>query len=170
VLIDAGSMLHRCQLRGTWPQPPVEPVLAAVSEESLQHPKSAFAAVHAGLVWATAGKADELDRLAAYVRSAMGSVSDVVATVLDGLRAQVEGRHVDAVALLSAALPRLERVGGSLAQRSVINEALLRSLIDSGQHEEARRWLVTTMESGRTVHWIPPELADAVPGAPPSAG
>ena len=160
VLVDAGSMLHRCQLRGTWPEPPVSRVLEAATEQSLRHPVSAFAALHAGLAWATAGNSEELDLLAHDVRARMGATSAVVGTILDGLRAQVEGRHSDAVALLTAALPRLEQVGGSLAQRSVINETLLRSLIDSGQHEEARRWLAATMESGRLVHWIPAELAD----------
>jgi hypothetical protein len=105
---------------------------------------------------------DELAALSAYARDTFDTGPDVLAPVLDGLRAQVEGRHADAVELIRGALPQLERIGGSLAQRSVIDEALLRSLVECGRLDEARRSLAEQMDAGRAVHWVPRELSDLV--------
>lgn len=163
VLVDAGSMLHRCQLRRVWENDlPTDQLISAASTELLQRPPSAFAALHAGLAWAVAGKTDELAALIEYTTGAFACSADVLVPVLEGLQAQVEGRHSAAAELIQQGLPQLERVGGSIAQRGVIHEALVRSLVDCGRLEEARRHLVHQMDSGRTVHWVPRELATPV--------
>ena len=160
VLVDAGSMLHRCQLRQVWQTNlPTDQLISAASTELLRRPPSAFAALHAGLAWAVAGEADELAELISYAGDAYDCSSEVLVPVLEGLRAQVEGRHEAAAELIQRALPQLERIGGSIAQRGVVHEALLRSLVDCGQLDEARRQLVRQMDSGRTIHWVPRELA-----------
>ena len=63
--------------------------------------------------------------------------------------------------LIGQALPHIERLGGSIAQRGVIHEALVRSLVDCGRLDDARQHLAQQMDSGRTVHWVPRELAPA---------
>lgn len=164
VLVDAGSMLHRCQLRKAWELDlPTDQLLSAASADLLRHPPSAFAALHAGLAWAVAGRPDEIAALSRHAMTAFGCGADVLVPVLDGLRAQVEGRHDDAVALITRGLPHLERLGGSIAQRSVVHETLIRSLVDSGRLDDARQALVDQMESGRTVHWVPRELVAPAP-------
>ena len=123
-------------------------------------PPSAFAALHAGLAWAVAGECDELEALTRYAESAFDCGPDVLVPILDGLRAQAEGRPEVAAERLEAGLPHIERLGGSIAQRGVLHEALVRSLVDCGRLDDARRHLTDQMDSGRTVHWVPRELAD----------
>ena len=48
--------------------------------------------------------------------------------------------------MLSDALPRLVRVGGSAAQREVVQEALLYFLVRSGDADGARRILADRLE------------------------
>jgi tetratricopeptide (TPR) repeat protein len=160
VLVDAGSMLHRCQLRHVWEVDlPTDQLIEAASAELLRRPPSAFAALHAGLAWAVAGDADELGALIRYATGAFSCSADVLVPVLQGLLAQVEGRHSTAADLIQRALPRLDRLGGSIAQRGVVHEALLRSLVDCGRLDEARQELTRELDRGRTVHWVPRELA-----------
>lgn len=161
VLVDAGSMLHRCQLHQVWEiDLPTDQLIGAASTALLRRPPSAFAALHAGLAWAVAGEADELAALARYAGKSFDCGSEVLMPILDGLRAQVEGRHEAAAHLIGAGLPQVERLGGSIAQRGVLHEALVRSLVDCGRLDDARRHLARQMDSGRTVHWVPRELAD----------
>ena len=160
VLVDAGSILHRCQLRQVWEiDLPTDQLIEAASPTLMHQPPSAFAALHAGLAWAVAGAADELASLTRYARTTFECGPEVLVPILDGLRAQVEGRHEAAAELIGAGLPHIERLGGSIAQRGVLHEALVRSLVDCGRLDDARRHLTLQMDSGRTVHWVPRELA-----------
>lgn len=160
VLVDAGSMLHRCQLRQVWQLDlPTDELISAASMDLMRRPTSAFAALHAGLAWAVAGDVEELAALTRYATDAFPCGPAVLAPILHGLRAQCEGRHDAAADLIGQGLPHLERLGGSLAQRSVVDEAFLRSLVDCGRLDDARQQLARQMDSGRAVHWLPAELS-----------
>jgi len=64
-----------------------------------------------------------------------------VATVCDALLAAGERRWGDAARLLSDVLPGLPRLGGSAAQREIVEETLLFCLVSDGQAEHARALL-----------------------------
>jgi hypothetical protein len=153
-LVDAASLLWRwrvttgeCWGLDTGPLPPVEPVLAAVGRELLHEPGTPFTAVHAALALAAAEDAEGLSRLATHCQVSPDPVmQSVVAPICDALLALGEGFHPAAAALLTGVLPRLDEVGGSAAQREVVEDTLLYCLRRSGQDEPARDILATRLQ------------------------
>jgi hypothetical protein len=61
----------------------------------------------------------------------------VAAPLCDGLVAVVEQRFDDAVGLIRPLLGRLTPIGGSLAQREVVEDTYLYALVGAGRCEEA---------------------------------
>ncbi|MGC4109588.1 MAG: FAD/NAD(P)-binding protein [Nocardioides sp.] len=151
-LIDSASLLWRWVVTtsgwdaaagtsafpGETAPPPVESVLDAVGSELVDHPETAFVALHAALALAAAG---DLPRLAALRAHCQGtsdlSVRTTVASVCEALLAAGEQRWGEAARLLSEVLPGLPRVGGSAAQREIVEETLLYCLVSDGQAERA---------------------------------
>ena len=146
-LIDSGSLLWRWRMTTSEAAPPVQPVLDAVDVDLVERPQTPFVALHAAI--ALAG-ADEHARLAALARHCRSSsepaVRTVVATVCDALLAAGEERWADAVALLDDVLPVLVQVGGSAAQREVVEETLLYCLVAVGAAERAGALLDARLE------------------------
>lgn len=118
--------------------PPVEPVLAVVDRGLLVTPATPFVAMHAAMSLAAAGDADGLGRLRSQCAGAVdATVQAVVVLACDGFLAMLEERWGDAVGHLRAAQPTLVKVGGSAAQRDVVEETLLFCLVNDGQVEQA---------------------------------
>lgn len=144
-LIDSASLLWRWRMTTSqWPgavadpAPPVEPVLAELDPALLVAPETPFTALHSGIALAAAGDTVRLAALLGYCESsADATLSSVVAPVCAGLRAVVEEDHARAVELLTDVLPSLVGVGGSAAQREIVEETLLRSLVAAGRSAEA---------------------------------
>jgi hypothetical protein len=66
---------------------------------------------------------------------------EVIAPLCDAFTALVEHRFHDAAHGLDATLPVLRKVGGSAAQREVVEETLLYALVSAGRSDAARRLL-----------------------------
>lgn len=114
--------------------PPVRPVLSAVEPALLAAPETPFVALHAALALAGAGDAAALRTLRAHcLAAADGTVRRVVTTVCDSLLAALDERWGVAATLLTDVLPLLVRVGGSAAQREVVEDSLLFFLVHDGQ-------------------------------------
>jgi hypothetical protein len=130
----------------------VADVLAAADPAQLARPSNAFVAMHAAVTYALAGDDDGLGRLAAYARSAAPAVFPaIIAPLADGLRAYTTGRYGDAADVLGPLLPRLREVGGSgvggsAAQREVIEDTHLHALLGAGRIAEARGLLVRRLD------------------------
>lgn len=130
-IVDAGSLQWRLALRGQVVAP--DDALLALTAPVAARPPFAFAAVHAGLVFAAVGDAAAIAAVADRVRrDARPAYADVCAPVLDALLAFVEARYADCAAVLGALPPsELTRLGGSAVQRRVLVEtrgvALLRA-------------------------------------------
>ena len=139
-LVDSASLLWRCQVTGSWPGPlPVDEVLDHAGDDLLEQPETPFTALHAAVALTAAGDAPRLRRLERYAAAASDQVlRGVVGPLCGGLLAVVEGRWDDAVRLLRSVLPPLVRVGGSAAQREVVEETLLHALLSAGRFDEAR--------------------------------
>jgi hypothetical protein len=97
-----------------------------------------FVALHAALALAAAG---DLPRLAALRTHCQASselaIRTTVAAVCEALLAAGEQRWGDAARVLSDVLPGLPRVGGSAAQREIVEETLLFCLVSDGQADRA---------------------------------
>jgi hypothetical protein len=143
LLVDSASLLWRGSLWSVWSDDaPITEVLDAVDPALLTRPPRGFMALHAGLALAVAGDAHGLGRLHRYARSAGGPIfGDVVAPLVAGLLAYVEGHFSLAADVLVPVLPRLPRLGGSAAQREVVEETVLHALLSADRFAEARTLL-----------------------------
>ncbi len=113
--------------------PPAAPVLHNISADLLDRPETPFVALHAGLALAADGDASRLGSLRRRCEDhADPVVRSVVATVIDGLEDTLTGDWSSAVRRLEETLPVLAKVGGSAAQREIVEETLLWSLVHSG--------------------------------------
>jgi hypothetical protein len=118
--------------------PPVRPVLEAVDRALLERPETPFVALHAAMALAAAGDTTRLRSLRLHCeRSSDVTVKTVVAATCDALAAVLEARWHDAARILGDVLPVLVRVGGSAAQREVVEETLLFCLVNDDQAEQA---------------------------------
>jgi uncharacterized NAD(P)/FAD-binding protein YdhS len=151
-LVDSASLLWRWTVTtsgwdaaagstafpGEAAPPPVESVLDAAGPALVDRPETAFVALHSALAVAAAGDLPRLARLRDHCGASGDlTVRTTVVTVCDALLAagrQDWGRAAD---LLTDVLPGLPRVGGSAAQREIVEETLLFCLVSAGRAEQA---------------------------------
>lgn len=157
-LIDSASLLWRWRITTSdWAPPPgdsagadrveaapppVECVLDAAGADLIDRPETPFVAMHSALALAAAGDLARLARLRDYCSASSDvTTSATVAELCSALLAAGEQQWASAAETLAALLPTLVRVGGSAAQREVVEETLLFALVSSGQPEHALRIL-----------------------------
>jgi uncharacterized NAD(P)/FAD-binding protein YdhS len=147
-LVDSASLLWRWKVTTSdWDPteaapPPVGAIWDAVGRDLLDGPQTPFIALHAAVALAAVGDTRRLEALAGRCRSSRDSVvRTVVAPVCDALRAFIEERWTESASLLTEVLPHLVRVGGSAAQREVIEETLLLARVNEGRGDLALRLL-----------------------------
>ena len=144
-LVDSASLLWRWALTTSdWPgtdegaPPPVCDVLDGVDPALLARPGTPFGALHAAVALTAAGQADRLDRLRRRCQDSSDPVErSVVAPVAAALGAMLEGDWDTAARDLADLLPVLPRVGGSAAQREVLEEALLLAWVRAERPDRA---------------------------------
>jgi hypothetical protein len=139
-LIDGPSLLWRCQLLGHTPpgMDPVKPRVSELAHGLMDDVPFTFLGVHAALALATAGDTDGLRRFAdnARIFDAPGAAT-VLPLLANGLAAFVEGDHAKAAEALLRFEPYAAHVGGSHAQREVLEDTLIHALIRAGRLDEA---------------------------------
>ncbi|MFJ3304131.1 FAD/NAD(P)-binding protein [Streptomyces sp. NPDC086549] len=141
-LVDSGSLLWRARLSDSWQgELPAADVLDSVGREVLERPATAFTALHAAVALTAAGDLPALRRLRDHAAGADPVQREVVAPLCEALEALLEERFREAARGLDALLPLLRRVGGSAAQREVVEETLLYALVSAGRCGAARRLL-----------------------------
>ncbi|MEO0359532.1 MAG: tetratricopeptide repeat protein [Pseudomonadota bacterium] len=136
VLTDAAAILYRAALAGLTPPPTLWREISAYASRMFPKPGLAFADMHAALAHAMAGEGEALRRL---VRDAAGPVADLVRETAEGFGAFAAGRWAEAAAHLTAAMADHARLGGSRAQRDLLEFALAAALLRDGKEVEARR-------------------------------
>jgi uncharacterized NAD(P)/FAD-binding protein YdhS len=142
-LVDSASLLWRSRLAGVWQGDlPIDAVLATVPSCLLDHPATAFAAMHAVVALAAAADVEAIERLRVFAAAHPNPIyADVIVPMCDGFAAHVRGEPALAAERLAIVLPGAERLGGSAAQQEVIAETMVHALVASGQHDAARRFL-----------------------------
>jgi len=138
VLTDAAAIYYRAALAGV--DVPKERWAAVSAFASRFFPKTglAFADVHAALAHAMAGDSEELHKI---IEGARGPAGDLVKEFSEAFGAIAAGNWAEAEAHLLAAMPDHARLGGSRAQRDLLEYALLSVLLKQGQDLEARHLL-----------------------------
>ncbi|MGC7102998.1 FAD/NAD(P)-binding protein [Amycolatopsis lurida] len=148
-LVDSASLVWRCEMTRRWEgrvrDDPL--LLGGVPPDWVRRPPSPFAAMHVAIALAVARDVDGLRRLERYAgRHSAATYREVLVPLSAGLAAVVEQRWHDAVALLTSVRPKLGRLGGSAAQREVVEETLVYALVHAGREAEASRVLSARLE------------------------
>jgi hypothetical protein len=94
--------------------------------------------MHAAIAMAAAKDEDRLRALESYAAGHDSEVyRQVVAPLCSGLASVVAGRWDAAVTQLETVRPHVYRLGGSAAQREVIEDTFVHALASAGRHAEA---------------------------------
>ena len=139
VLVDSGALLWRLHVNDTWEgELPASAVRDSAPDGWLITPPTAFAALHSALTLAAASDPVGLAALrTTSLAHADPTFRDVVAPVCCALQSVVEGEFGSAATQLTRVLPTATALGGSAAQRDVLQDTLVYALARSGQGEQA---------------------------------
>jgi hypothetical protein len=140
VLTDCASFLFRAEIAGEPRRPELWRDLSAYASQWFPRSGIAFADVHAALAHAMAGDAEALARL---TEAARGVAADIVAPIARAFGFYARGDWRGVVEALEPHIATHERVGGSRAQRDLIEYAMTGALLRGGSTEEARRMMAS---------------------------
>ncbi len=157
-LVDTGSLLFRWALTpGAAEVPGLEAVAAVAGRDVLERPPTPFLAMHAAITLLALDDGAGLARLAdwaeAHTRPTQREVVAPLTRSLALMRAGHCSRAADALGSLTTVLPRL---GGSDAQREIVEETRIAALVRAGRLDEARTVLDERLDrrpSPRDQHW-----------------
>ncbi|MBX9943011.1 MAG: tetratricopeptide repeat protein [Reyranella sp.] len=140
VATDCAAFLARAEMAGE-PRP-VERwrQLADYATKWFGKPGLGFVDMHTILAYAMAGDGKAL---AGFVESPRGATADLLAPMARGFTAYAEGDWNGAVDAIDPLLPTHERLGGSRAQRDLLEYLVTSSLVHGGRTEQARRLIST---------------------------
>ncbi|MBM3646964.1 MAG: tetratricopeptide repeat protein [Alphaproteobacteria bacterium] len=142
VATDAPAFLWRAELAGQARRPTLWNEVHAYGQKSFPKPGIAFVDVHRALAAVAAGDRDgaaayaaELEQRAASGRSPAGIV---VPRLASGLAAYGKGDWEKAIAIFDTALAETVRIGGSRAQRDLIENTLIAAYLKAGRAADAK--------------------------------
>lgn len=123
----------------------------------------AFADVHRAVACAAMGDAAGLERLIGELRARLEAgkapAGEVVPRLAEAFSAFARGDWERAIALFEQALPETVRIGGSRAQRDLVEHTLLAAYLRAGRADAARRTIARRLDRRPTVNVA--GLADA---------
>src|SRR5581483_11103640 len=137
-LSDGASFLLRAEMAGEPRQPELWRELSQYATQWFPAPGIAFSDVHAALAHAFAGNDEALGRI---IDRPKGPAADVVAPLARAFGAFARAEWPKAIGELRGVMATHQRIGGSRAQRDLIEFALVACLLRSDGAEEARRLL-----------------------------
>jgi len=142
---DSTSFLWRTELAG---QPRHTALWRDVHAHALSSfPKVgvAYADVHTLIACVAQGDTETLNRLQQEIRQRVADgrypPGEVVTWIADGFAAYAAGDWGRAITCLEQAWPHTVRIGGSRAQRDLIELTLVAALIQGARHEDAIAWI-----------------------------
>jgi tetratricopeptide (TPR) repeat protein len=138
VMTDMAAILYRAELAGVEVSAERWQVVSDYAAKFFAKPRLAFADVHAALAHAMAGNAEALNVI---IDGANGPAGDMVAMLASAFKALAAEDWQGAVSLLTTAMADHARIGGSRAQRDMIDHAMVSALLKLGKSDEARRLL-----------------------------
>ena len=139
-LTDAASFLFRAELAGCARRPDLWREVSRYATEHFPISGIAFADVHAAIAHAMAGECEALSRL---VSGAKGPAADVVAPLAEAFGHIASEDWSAAADDLALVLATHERIGGSRAQRDLIEYAHTVASMRTGRADAAKAKLAT---------------------------
>ena len=154
ILTDTASFLLRAEIAGCKPRPDLWKKISDYAAQSFPNTGLAFADVHAALAHAMAGNSDALEKV---ITDAKGPAGEVVAKMAEAYRSFARQDWADVIVRLSPTMSEHERIGGSRAQRDLIEFTYLNALLKLDRAEEAQRMIMMrrpTKVAGHPVHGL----------------
>lgn len=151
-LVDTGSLLFRWALTpGATEVPSLDEVIRVTGVDTLRRPATPFLAMHSAVVLLATDDGAALDDLAAWAarqdHPTQRQVVAPLARALSSMGRGQPGRAADELAALSA---HTWRLGGSDAQREVLEEARIAALLRAERLDEARLLLDARLDRRRS--------------------
>jgi tetratricopeptide (TPR) repeat protein len=136
VLTDCASFLFRAELAGEPGQPELWRDISAYATKWFPNPGLAFPDIHAALAHAMAGNGEALSRI---IEAPKGTAADVVGPVATAFGAFARQDWAATIAALEPIMAEHERLGGSRAQRDLVEYTLTAAMLRAGHSDEAGR-------------------------------
>lgn len=138
VLTDTAAILYRAELAGVAVAPERWREISDYAKTFFPKCALGFADAHAAMAHAMAGEDAALE---AIIAAPVGPAADIVRESATAYRAMAKGDWAEAAAHMTACLADHARLGGSRAQRDLLDHTLLSALLKLGRSDEARRLL-----------------------------
>lgn len=141
VLTDNAALLFRAELAGV--DVPIErwKALSAYAQARFPNPGLCFADIHAAIAHARGGATEALS---AIIDGAAGPAADLTRTLSTAYREMEDGHYSRAADLFAEGMHDHARIGGSNAQRDLVDFSLAACLVRDGRPQEARTVLSIT--------------------------
>jgi tetratricopeptide (TPR) repeat protein len=160
-LCDAASLMWRHNLYGLERPPGSGAAVAGLARQAFPRPGVTFADVHCALAYAAAGDQEALERLAAQLQERLTQgklpAGEVVPALVEAIAAFARGDYAGTVQILEPVLEQVVRIGGSNAQRQVVEDTLLQAYVRAGHGAAAEKLLRTRLArrpSARDERWL----------------
>lgn len=160
-LMDTASLLWRVQIYGGTDRALPWQSVREIADRVAALPGYAFAAVHAAMAYGAAGDDAAMDRmidgLAALDEQGHPIAGKVTLPIVRGLRAFSNGAYAETVRQLAPIMGEVVRIGGSHAQREVIEDTLLQAYLRTERFDAAEALLRTRLgrrETARDHYWM----------------
>ena len=140
VMTDLASLLYRAELAGVHVPAERWHKVSAYAAARFPKPRLAFADMHAALAHAMSGETEALQRIQ---KEANGPAADIVVWLADAFDAIARRDWANAENHLTVAMADHARIGGSRAQRDLIEFAMANVLMKQGKTNAARLLLAT---------------------------
>jgi hypothetical protein len=142
VVSDSAAFLWRAELAGGPRRPELWRAVHDYARQSFPRAGVPFVDVHASLACVAGGDQAGLDRIAAEVRDRIAAgrypPGGVVSTLAEAFAAYARADWDAAIRRLEQALPETVRIGGSRAQRDLVEHTLVAAYLRAGRPEDAR--------------------------------
>ncbi|WP_395691810.1 pyridine nucleotide-disulfide oxidoreductase [Nocardioides sp.] len=151
-VVDSGSLLFRWALTpGATGVPDITAVADAAGRDVLERPSTPFLALHTAVVLLATDDRAGLRRLQDWAaRHEHPTQRDVVSPLAAALAQLASGSCSAAADALARLAPSVPRLGGSDAQREVVEEARIASLLRADRTDEARVLLDARLDRRRS--------------------
>jgi hypothetical protein len=136
VLSDCASFLARAAMAGETVEPDLWRDIGAYGAQWFPNTGVTFADMHSALAFAMAG---DSDALRAIVETPKGPAADLLAPIARGFDAFARGDWSAVVDEIAPVLATHERVGGSRAQRDLLEYIVTCAMLREGRGDDARR-------------------------------
>ena len=151
-LVDSGSLLFRWAITpGATDVPDLGAVTAVTDRDLLERPATPFVAMHSAVTMLALGDRDGLVELTRWATGHAHPVHrEVVAPLGTALLQMAAGRYSEAADALARLGTGSHRLGGSDAQREILEEVRICALLRADRYDDARRVLDARLDRRRS--------------------